>query len=146
MKLADPGQAGGRQVVAYPVFVAVDQDDSPPPSATHGCGRDSIDPQEHRRQQAAASRRQYSRVQSGRDRKPAVHADEARTDGLAAVVALRRLADLVEAAQVASALRAGWSWSEVAEALGVTRQAVHKKLLDARLSVLGALPLGAAPP
>ena len=48
-------------------------------------------------------------------------------DGLAAVVALRRLADLVEAAQVESALRAGWSWSEVAEALGVTRQAVHKK-------------------
>jgi DNA invertase Pin-like site-specific DNA recombinase len=48
-------------------------------------------------------------------------------DGLAAVVALRRLADLLEAAQVERALRAGWSWSEVAEALGVTRQAVHKK-------------------
>jgi DNA invertase Pin-like site-specific DNA recombinase len=47
-------------------------------------------------------------------------------DGLAAV-ALRRLADLLEAAQVEQALRAGWSWSEVAEALGVTRQAVHKK-------------------
>ena len=48
-------------------------------------------------------------------------------DGLAAVVALRRLADLLEAAQVERALRAGWSWSEVAEALDVTRQAVHKK-------------------
>ncbi len=48
-------------------------------------------------------------------------------DGLAAVVALRRLADLLEAAQVERALRQGWSWSEVAEALGVTRQAVHKK-------------------
>ena len=48
-------------------------------------------------------------------------------DGLAAVVALRRLADLLEAAQVERALRDGWSWSEVAEALGVTRQAVHKK-------------------
>ena len=48
-------------------------------------------------------------------------------DGLAAVVALRRLADLLEAAQVERALREGWSWSEVAEALGVTRQAVHKK-------------------
>ena len=48
-------------------------------------------------------------------------------DGLAAVVALRRLADLLEAAQVEQALRAGWSWSEVAEALDVTRQAVHKK-------------------
>jgi DNA-directed RNA polymerase specialized sigma24 family protein len=48
-------------------------------------------------------------------------------DGLAAVVALRRLADLLEAAQVEHALRDGWSWTEVAEALGVTRQAVHKK-------------------
>jgi hypothetical protein len=48
-------------------------------------------------------------------------------DGLAAAVALRRLADLLEAAQVEQALRAGWSWSEVAEALDVTRQAVHKK-------------------
>ncbi len=48
-------------------------------------------------------------------------------DGLSAVIALRRLADLLEAAQVERALRAGWSWSAVAEALGVTRQAVHKK-------------------
>jgi hypothetical protein len=48
-------------------------------------------------------------------------------DGLAAVVALRRLADRLEDAQVERALRDGWSWSEVAEALGVTRQAVHKK-------------------
>ncbi len=24
-------------------------------------------------------------------------------------------------------MRDGWSWSEVAEALGITRQAVHKK-------------------
>ena len=48
-------------------------------------------------------------------------------DGLAAVVALRRLADALEAAQVERALREGWSWSEIAESLGVTRQAVHKK-------------------
>jgi hypothetical protein len=48
-------------------------------------------------------------------------------DGLAAVVALRRLADRVEMAEVEHALREGWSWSQVAEALGVTRQAVHKK-------------------
>jgi len=48
-------------------------------------------------------------------------------DGLAAVVALRRLAERLEAAQVEQAMRAGWSWPEVAEALGVTRQAVHKK-------------------
>jgi hypothetical protein len=48
-------------------------------------------------------------------------------DGLAAVVALRRLADRLEAAEVERALRAGWTWARVAEALGVTRQAVHKK-------------------
>ncbi len=48
-------------------------------------------------------------------------------DGLAASVALRRLADRVESAEVERALREGWSWVEVAEALGVTRQAAHKK-------------------
>jgi hypothetical protein len=48
-------------------------------------------------------------------------------DELAAVVALRRLADRLEDAAVERAMREGWSWPEVAEALGVTRQAVHKK-------------------
>ncbi|WP_205699144.1 helix-turn-helix domain-containing protein [Conexibacter sp. SYSU D00693] len=48
-------------------------------------------------------------------------------DGLAAVVALRRLADRLEDAEVERALRDGWTWQQVAEALGVTRQAVHKK-------------------
>jgi biotin operon repressor len=48
-------------------------------------------------------------------------------DRLAAAVALRRLADQLEDAAVEQAMRAGWSWPEVAEALGVTRQAVHKK-------------------
>lgn len=44
-----------------------------------------------------------------------------------AVAALRRLADQMENAEVESAMRAGWIWPQVAEALGVTRQAVHKK-------------------
>jgi hypothetical protein len=48
-------------------------------------------------------------------------------DALAAVVALRRLADRLEDAAVEQAMRAGWSWPRVAEALGVTRQAVYKK-------------------
>jgi hypothetical protein len=56
---------------------------------------------------------------------PDLPADPA--DGLAGVVALRRLADRVEDAEVERALREGWTWSQVAEALGVTRQAVHKK-------------------
>lgn len=48
-------------------------------------------------------------------------------DRLAAVVALRELADRLEDAAVEVAMRDGWSWAQVAEALGVTRQAVHKK-------------------
>lgn len=50
-------------------------------------------------------------------------------DGLAAVVALRELADRLEDAEVEHALRDGWSWTQIADALGVTRQAVHKKHL-----------------
>ena len=50
-------------------------------------------------------------------------------DQLAAVVALRELADQLEDAGVERALRDGWSWSHVAAALGITRQAVHKKHL-----------------
>ncbi len=47
--------------------------------------------------------------------------------GLRAVRALRELADRLEALQVASARSRGWSWQQVADALGVTRQAAHKK-------------------
>ena len=47
--------------------------------------------------------------------------------GLRAVLALRRLAERLEAIQVANARRQGWSWQEIADALGVTRQGVHKK-------------------
>ncbi len=46
---------------------------------------------------------------------------------LAAVVALRRLADQLEVSAVEQAVAQGWTWVQVAEALGVTRQAVHKK-------------------
>ncbi|MBP2330180.1 hypothetical protein JOF56_010565 [Kibdelosporangium banguiense] len=48
-------------------------------------------------------------------------------DALAAVVALRKLADQLEDAAVEQAMRAEWGWPRVAEALGVTRQAVYKK-------------------
>jgi transcriptional regulator with GAF, ATPase, and Fis domain len=48
-------------------------------------------------------------------------------EALAAVVALRRLAEQLERAAVAHAIQQGWTWAEVAEALGVTRQAAHKR-------------------
>jgi len=46
---------------------------------------------------------------------------------LAAVVALRRAADQLEFAAVDHAVKQGWSWAQIAQALGVTRQAVHKR-------------------
>lgn len=57
-------------------------------------------------------------------------------DDLAAVVALRELADHLEDAAVERAMREGWEWGQIAEALGVTRQAVHKKHLR-RLEMAG---------
>jgi hypothetical protein len=47
--------------------------------------------------------------------------------GLRASMALRRLAERVEANQVASAREKGWSWQQIGDALGVTRQSVHAK-------------------
>jgi hypothetical protein len=65
---------------------------------------------------------------------PTAYADPG--DGLATVVALRELADQIEADEVLHAINAGWSWSRIAEALGVTRQAVHKKYAK-RLGAFG---------
>jgi hypothetical protein len=48
----------------------------------------------------------------------------------------RLLAHQLEDAEVERAVRDGWTWSLVAEALGVTRQAVHKKHAK-RLKALG---------
>jgi hypothetical protein len=47
--------------------------------------------------------------------------------GLRAVAALRQLVEHLEVLQVDSARRHGWSWEEIGRALGVSRQAVHKK-------------------
>lgn len=47
--------------------------------------------------------------------------------GLRAVGALRRVAEQVEAAQVAAARAQGWSWEQIGDALGVSRQSVHAK-------------------
>ena len=53
--------------------------------------------------------------------------------GLAAVVALRGLLDQLEALQVNAAREQGWTWERIAQALGVTRQSVHKKYAGRRL-------------
>jgi DNA-directed RNA polymerase specialized sigma24 family protein len=47
--------------------------------------------------------------------------------GLAAVASLRRLLESLEALQVENARGQGWSWQQIADALGVSKQAVHKK-------------------
>jgi hypothetical protein len=47
--------------------------------------------------------------------------------GLQAAAALRRLAERLEALQVDNARRHGWSWEQIGQALGVSKQAVHKK-------------------
>ncbi|QDZ16128.1 helix-turn-helix domain-containing protein [Humibacter ginsenosidimutans] len=47
--------------------------------------------------------------------------------GLRAAEALRRLAERVESEHVAEARRLGWSWEQIGDALGVTRQSVHAK-------------------
>jgi len=47
--------------------------------------------------------------------------------GLRAVLALRRLLETLELLQVGNARRQGWSWQEIADALEVSKQAVHKK-------------------
>ncbi|SMF05869.1 HTH domain-containing protein [Cellulosimicrobium cellulans J34] len=52
--------------------------------------------------------------------------------GLRAVRSLRVLAERLEALQVENARSLGWSWQEIADRLGVTRQAVHKKYAASR--------------
>lgn len=47
--------------------------------------------------------------------------------GLRASLALHRLAERVEAHQVALARAKGWSWQQIGDALGITRQSVHAK-------------------
>ncbi len=53
--------------------------------------------------------------------------------GLRAVRALRDLLEDLEGLQVENARSAGWSWERIAGALGVTKQAVHKKYAGRRL-------------
>jgi hypothetical protein len=47
--------------------------------------------------------------------------------GLRASLALHRLAERIEANHVRTAREEGWSWQQIGDALGVTRQSVHAK-------------------
>jgi hypothetical protein len=47
--------------------------------------------------------------------------------GFRAVLGLRRLAERIESRQVALAREQGWSWQQIGDALGVTRQSAHAK-------------------
>jgi len=47
--------------------------------------------------------------------------------GLQAVAALRVLTERLEILQVDNARRLGWSWQDIAQRLGVTKQTVHRK-------------------
>lgn len=52
--------------------------------------------------------------------------------GLTAVAALRRLLETLERLQVDSARAQGWSWQDISDVLGISKQAVHKKYATGR--------------
>ena len=52
--------------------------------------------------------------------------------GLRAVRSLRVLVERLEALQVDNARQRGWTWEQIAQLLGVSRQAVHKKYASGR--------------
>ena len=53
--------------------------------------------------------------------------------GLRAVASLRQLVEELQELQVENARAAGWSWQEIASALGVSKQAVHKRYATGRI-------------
>lgn len=48
-------------------------------------------------------------------------------DAFAAVLSMRRLADKLEQKAVLEALKQGWTWSKIARALDISKQAAHKR-------------------
>jgi DNA-directed RNA polymerase specialized sigma24 family protein len=54
-------------------------------------------------------------------------ASEDPEQGLRAVAALRRLLERLERVHVENARLSGYSWQEIADELGVSKQAVHQK-------------------
>jgi|SRR4051812_17130998 ATP-dependent Clp protease ATP-binding subunit ClpA len=58
-------------------------------------------------------------------------------EGLPAIATLRKELDALERHHVATAIVQDWSWSEVAKALGVSKQAAHKKHAEAVRTLTG---------
>ena len=52
--------------------------------------------------------------------------------GLRSVASLRALLETVEELQVRRARELGWSWQQIAELLGVSKQAIHQKYAKGR--------------
>lgn len=59
-------------------------------------------------------------------------ASEDPSEGLRAVAALRRLLERVERIHVESARARGLTWQEIADELGVSKQAVHQRYASKR--------------
>lgn len=57
--------------------------------------------------------------------------------GLGAVASLRHLVEKLESLQVDRARDMGWPWSEIADELGVSKQAVHQKHGGGRTKLRG---------
>ena len=66
--------------------------------------------------------------------------------GLRAVLALRKRLETLEVLQVDNARRNGWSWQEIADALEVSKQAVHQKHAARAAAALPAAADVPAPP
>ena len=62
---------------------------------------------------------------------------------LSTIVETRRALDLLEAGEVDAALHDGWSWSRIAEALEVSKQAAHRKHSRRRRATSGTSAPGA---
>ena len=58
---------------------------------------------------------------------PAPSTAPIRRSGSRAVASLRNLVERLEELHVANARERGWSWQEIGAALGVSKQAVHRK-------------------
>jgi DNA-binding NarL/FixJ family response regulator len=48
-------------------------------------------------------------------------------DAFASVISMRRLANKLERKAVIEAIKQGWTWAQIAEALEITKQAAHKR-------------------